>query len=259
MKVWPCVIGLGLLAAAPAYATTVSQIGGGYDTTCDQDPICAAALAGGATFYANLANSPSDIGPATPFVSPAHGWDDPSLFIYNLTAHDFTSAQLQGLGYQGANNGVLQLAPGFPTTILANSVYQYSWPDYPNGAYCGLGAGELFAYDYDDTYGCTGSAQPGNVSLLFSAMWNGQAITTTPFSPNSNISGTFVGFEGLDPNGYAETAYDDHNGAPNGYLANIVVGSSSFNVPEPMTLSLFGFGLAGAAVLRRRRKADKAA
>jgi hypothetical protein len=29
--------------------------------------------------------------------------------------------------------------------------------------------------------------------------------------------------------------------------------------PEPLTLSLFGAGLAGAAVLRRRRRASKAA
>ena len=31
------------------------------------------------------------------------------------------------------------------------------------------------------------------------------------------------------------------------------------SVPEPLTLSLFGAGLAGAAALRRRRKASKAA
>jgi PEP-CTERM motif len=38
-----------------------------------------------------------------------------------------------------------------------------------------------------------------------------------------------------------------------------ITGTSSGAVPEPLTLSLFGGGLAGAAAMRRRRRANKAA
>jgi PEP-CTERM motif len=255
---------LSLVALAPmAQATTVAEIGAGYSTTCDLDPTCAAALTAGATFQANLALGPNNLGTEAAFVEPISGWDDPSLFIYNLTAFSFSNAKLVGRGYQGSNIGIVQTAPGLATTIGSNTVYQYSWPGYPYGAYCGLGAGSLFTYDYDDEYGCSGAARPGNVELIFSAHWNNPAynsgagidVSTVIFSPNSNLTSAFFGFEGLDQYGFAETSWDAHTNSPGAYVANINIGSAqTFNAPEPITLTLFGAGLAGAAALRRRKK-----
>jgi hypothetical protein len=43
-------------------------------------------------------------------------------------------------------------------------------------------------------------------------------------------------------------------GAPAGIIVECLPGIDCVNVPEPITLSVFGAGLAGAAALRRRRK-----
>jgi hypothetical protein len=77
----------------------------------------------------------------------------------------------------------------------------------------------------------------------------------------SQLAGAHVtiGFTGTEIAGNLPTAFDLTNyltvtGAAEGqnYTALLVLNNA---VPEPMTLSLFGAGLAGAAALRRRRKA----
>lgn len=228
-----------------ASATIIAQIGAGYETSCAIDGTCLAAVQAGASFNGNL--SGSDTNNAV--------YDDPSLFIYNTTQFAFTNVTIQGHGYQGQNDGTTQSPTnGVPGTIAANSVFQFSWDDYPGGASCGQGAGNLFAYDYDDTYGCSGAAQPGNVEILFKATWNGQAVSAL-FSPTTNLTGGFVGFEGLDQGGFAETSFDNHSPGEGAYVANIQVGDQSF-VPEPTTWALMmaGLGMVGAG-LRSRRKA----
>lgn len=45
----------------------------------------------------------------------------------------------------------------------------------------------------------------------------------------------------------------DNAGVPTTLAGIVTVGGGGFNAPEPMTLAVFGFGLAGAAALRRRR------
>jgi hypothetical protein len=82
--------------------------------------------------------------------------------------------------------------------------------------------------------------------------FNGQAITSV-FSPNSNFSGGFVGWEGLNPTGISETAaYDVHNGTFSGTLAQITLGTTT--VPETSTwaMMLIGFGGLGFAAFRTR-------
>ncbi|MHB8652818.1 MAG: hypothetical protein ACYDA9_02965 [Terriglobia bacterium] len=118
-----------------------------------------------------------------------------------------------------------------------------------------------------DIYGWNYCADTGNFYVTITATWNnpsyGPSGTSiySQFSPDPNLAGagnaagTFVGWEGLDPNGWSETTYDSHsNGGPNGVLANIYVGSPPpVSTPEPGTLSLLGtciFAVAGA--MRRK-------
>jgi len=235
-----------LMVSGTASATIVAKISAGYETSCQADGTCLDAVNGGAAFNGNLSGTDPTF---TVF-------DDPSIFIFNTTAFDFTGVTIQGQGYQGSNDGITQSPTnGVPTTIAANSVFQFSWDDFPGFASCGQGAGNLFAYDYDDTYGCSTAAQPGNVKVLFNATWNGQSISAL-FSPNSNLTGGFVGFQGLDQNGFAETSFDNHSPGVGAHVADIVVGSASFT-PEPATwaLMLIGAGMMGAGLRMNRRKA----
>lgn len=174
-------------------------------------------------------------------------YDTPCLQFHNTTSFDFTNAQmvLKGYGAGTLNNGISQTV-GLGT-LAANADTNVVWSS-------GGGAGNLFAYDYDDTWGFQGPcpfpnpinyglcAQVGNFSVTFTAMWNGQPIYSV-FSPTTNATGGFVGWEGIDPSGWSENPlYDVHTGSLSGVLANIYVGTPP-NLPEPGTLGMFGLGM----------------
>jgi hypothetical protein len=88
--------------------------------------------------------------------------------------------------------------------------------------------------------------------VTFTATWNGNPIYSQ-FTPSSNASGGFVGWEGLDPLGYAETDYDLHSGTFPGVLAYIDVGTPP-PLPEPTSwaLMIVGFGAIGGAMRGNR-------
>lgn len=186
------------------------------------------------------------------------GYDTPSLHIANSTAFDFTNVTLTATGYQGLNNGVSQTI-SLPN-IVAGSTFVYVWGGSTT-------PGNMFAYDYDDEWGNTPGgytnsacvvttslcSDVGNFYITFTAVWNGQNIYAQ-FSPGSNATGGFVGWEGLDPNGVSETSYDSHNnGGPNGVLANIYVGTPPpLTTPEPGSVLLLLTGAVGLFGFARR-------
>jgi hypothetical protein len=75
-------------------------------------------------------------------------------------------------------------------------------------------------------------------------------------STSDSYSGIFTTtFVGLDPQQALAIMLA---GSDQTYSGQITLAAGATAVPEPFTLSLFGAGLAGAAALRRRKKAQKA-
>ena len=204
-------------------------------------------------------------------------FDTPSLIFNNTTGGTLTNAQVVLHGYQGQNSG---LSAVVSLGTLSGGSTQVYWGSLP-GVSSSTSPGNLTAYDYDDEYlgtaaiisdptcgggGCApggGSqwyADVGNFNVTFTAtvsggLYNGDSVYSV-FSPNSNATGGFVGWEGLDQNGYSESPlYDVHTGVVTGDLANIDLGVPG--VPEPATwaMMLIGFGGLGAAMRARRKHA----
>ena len=185
-------------------------------------------------------------------------------------------------GYDGVNNGLTAtVSLGTLGAGLTNEV----WGFLPGGAgCCGVVAGDLTSYDYDDEYtgtpyqipttncgypqGCVSGggpqwyAQTGSFTVTFTATvqggtYDGQSVYSV-FSDATNATGGFVGWEGIDPNGYSESPYDIHSGGITNDLANIYLGvPPPPGVPEPAewALMLIGFGGLGAVIRRRRATA----
>lgn len=189
----------------------------------------------------------------------ACAFDTPCLVFHNTTGFDFTNVQmvLKGYGAGTLNNGLSQTVS--LADMAASTDTNVVW-------LAGGSAGQFFIYDYDDSYGFQATcpfpgavnaglcAQVGNFSVTFTAMWNSQPIFSV-FSPTTNASGGFVGWEGIDPNGWSENPlYDVHTGSLEGVLANIYVGTPP-SVPEPGALGMFGLGalMIGLFVRRHRR------
>jgi hypothetical protein len=219
---------LAMMAQLPAEATTVATIDGCYDCM---------------GFY-----------------------DTPVLTIENTSGGTFTNVKMT-LGVTTAeNSGLVTLNNGITQTI--------SLPNMPGGntnvawvttqGASNTVAGDLFTYDYDDSRGGPGPcpanpinsglcARVGNFYVQFSAVisggaFNGQAVGAT-FSPAFNNTGTFIGWEGIDPVGLSENPlYDVHSGGcslnctSGGTLALINLGAPP---PPPAPGPIVGAGLPG--------------
>lgn len=196
-------------------------------------------------------------------------YDTPTLTFENTSGGSFINAQMVLTPYQPGtlDFGVAPLTVHLGTLPTGNT--QYNWvTGYPATV-----EGSLTSYDFDDSYGNdpSGYTNPlcvvggalcslvGNFSVTFTATISGGVFDGQPvfsvFSPTTNATGGFIGWEGLNPTGLSETIYDQHSGSTstvNGTLANIDLGLPPSTVPEPGTLSLLGIG--GAALFRRLRK-----
>ena len=194
-----------------------------------------------------------------------------TLTFYNTSGGDLVHAQMILSGYQGINNGLTQTV-ALPTIANATT-YNYLWSGNRT-------THSLTSYDYDDQYGGTslgGQSNPacilgpyycaktGNFQVTFTAMisggvYNGQSVFSV-FSPTNNATGSFVGWQGLDQNGWSESTYDQHspginNSTVGGTLANIDLGVPPVSgVPEPSVYAMLlaGLGLIGFLARRRNR------
>jgi PEP-CTERM motif len=149
--------------------------------------------------------------------------------------------------YGGPGPGGTAVTGSFGNPALGNS---------PDGEYpTSQGIAITFSTPVDDVsfvfsnYGDNDDFGP-SVELAFAG------ATQTDFQDIGNCNGCTVSVVGND----ITTLYLD-NGSDSVYSWEFGLYQLDFTsaVPEPLTLSLFGAGLLGAAGMRRRRKANKAA
>ena len=171
---------------------------------------------------------------------PQSGSDIAYITITNTGAAAFTNVTLSGTKYQDYTTTDTVALPDIAAgTTLASSSFDlpFSEAQYSYGNGNDVDEGEL-----------------GNFSLLFSALQNGQAVTAT-FSPTTNASGGFVGFEGYDARGNASDG--EFNVTTLATIPATVAPHGLPAVPEPSQFAGMGLGLfslAGLMLRARRRK-----
>ncbi|HTR12703.1 MAG TPA: PEP-CTERM sorting domain-containing protein [Roseiarcus sp.] len=237
--------------------------------------ISAAALAAAGAFaFMDTASADDTIVSTIDGCYDCSVYDTPSLTFHNTSGGSFINATIFLHGYQGLNNGqsvLVNLGVIGPGDTIFTWGFLPGFENYPN-----VGpAGSLTSYDYDDTYAgtpyitsdpnCTIDASlcalVGNFSVTLNATisggdFDGQAITSF-FSPTTNYTGGFVGWEGLDPNGLSETAeYDTHVTTVGGTLAVITLGTTAIPEPSTWAMMLSGFAGLGFAGFRAKKRAS---
>ncbi len=164
--------------------------------------------------------------------------DNTYIYMWNQGGQGFDAVTLKSVGglFPGESNDIGALPSGWTSTINFSK------------------ASGAFAADYDDANGVDGLGAAGDTSYQLFVTIGANVFKSNIFSPNSNLSGGLVDFTGN--NGDADTIVY----TPDGYQGFKTVAEVGAGVPEPATWALMigGFGMAGAA-LRRRRSATATA
>jgi hypothetical protein len=124
---------------------------------------------------------------------------------------------------------------------------------------------DIFSYTYDFAAGTTGTnyfaagwrTDDGGIGSAFS--WDGFTLDLT----FDNLGGDYI--QGDDDMGYGNQVvtgqmYHMHSAHSNGYMyayinsGSVLMKSSTFAVPEPSIIALFGLGLVGLGFARRKRQ-----
>jgi hypothetical protein len=131
------------------------------------------------------------------------------------------------------------------------------------------GGGQIFLYAGDtDFVGAhsfnlsIGGTNSGGSGTVTGRAWGGSTNNALTFSPLLATTGPLTGaaFSALVPGSYVPTVspYSLSIGvAINRTTAGTTTGDLNLSVPEPASMTLFGLGLLGTALSRRRRQAAK--
>ena len=157
--------------------------------------------------------------------------DDTYMYYWNMSGVTFDDVTLTSVGgmFPGQSEDLGSLPSGWTSTIPFND------------------ASGAFAMDYDDANNadpCPGCDTSYQLVVTIGA----NVFKSNVFSPSNNLSGGLVDFTG---NHFDQNTVDCSG--PQGCVGQVLVAQVG-NVPEPATWSLMigGFGLAGAALRRRR-------
>lgn len=227
------------------------------------------------------------IGPATPPL----GVGSAQLQVGNGTTGGDGAAELGNTGYAGTklsditalsystydvtNNGqqfpFLRLYVSFDGgATLGDSFFfeaPYQTPSSGNSGLPNQGATAMDTWQNWDALaggwwsnnGTSCSPGTGVQSLADCVATDGQTLANSViFNPTATLGGVRFGVGLASPGDQFLGYVDNFTIGVNSVNTTFNFDPNSNSVPEPMTLTLFGAGLAGAAALRRRKKAQKA-
>jgi hypothetical protein len=278
--------GLAIAAVAPAHAAPViAQIYGIYDPQNGIADLPSAVV--------NNPNNPGQYGNQGIYDTPVLFFVNPSAYQITNDQMVLTVNPLVNSGWNTLNNGRTQTVPlgtlnanGITEVAWGSGgqLFVYDYDDMyssnnGNNPFPGNtpGTQNPGSFAANCTLNAPGQspqwsnfcAPTGNFQVAFTGTLSGvgpnNGAGVSALFGEYDVNNNYTGWEGLDPMGWSENLLADvHSGTVSGVLAQICIGgvgvncSSSLNggtgIPEPITLSVFAAGLAGAAALRRRKQ-----